>query len=236
MLKKILKSIFPKSITDKIIDFNSNYLDCYALKSYSLEGEDIILRRIFEEKKKGFYVDVGAHHPKLFSNTYFFYKKGWSGINIDAMPGSMSLFKRWRPRDINLEVAIANEKQKLKFYIFNEPALNSFDQKLSQQRNSGPYHIVREQLFQTIPLAEILDKYLPDKQKIDFLSVDVEGWDLDVLQSNNWERFRPKYVLVECLDANLESIQKNAIYKFLREKHYDFFAKTIYTLFFSDGS
>src|SRR4051794_14772116 len=67
--------------------------------SYSQEGEDMILRRFFEEHGKGFYVDVGAHHPKRFSNTYSFYKQGWSGINIDAMPGSMARFRRVRPRD-----------------------------------------------------------------------------------------------------------------------------------------
>lgn len=236
MLKKILKSIFPKSIMGKIKDFKNNYLEGYALKSYSQEGEDMILRRIFEGKKRGFYVDVGAHHPKRFSNTYSFYKSGWSGINIDAMPGSMKLFNCLRPRDINLEVAVAKKKQTLKFFMFNEPALNSFDQKLSQQTNSGPYHIVQEQLLQTCTLSAILSEHLPHEEKIDFLSVDVEGCDLDVLQSNDWERFRPRHVLVECLDTNLESIQKNDVYQFMKEKHYDIFAKTVNTLFFCNGS
>jgi FkbM family methyltransferase len=236
MFEKIDKSFFPQTLINKIRDFNNNYLGVYALKSYSQEGEDMILRRIFEGKKKGFYVDIGAYHPKRFSNTYYFYKKGWSGINVDAMPGSMKLFNRWRSRDINLEVAVAKEKKIAKFYIFNEPALNSFDQKLPQQPNNGSYYIVQEQLLRTIPLAEILDEYLPHKQEIDYLSVDVEGSDLDVLQSNDWERFRPRYILVECLDTNMEAIQENAIYQFLREKHYDLFAKTINTLFFSDGS
>ena len=56
---------------------------------YSQEGEDMILGKIFSGQKHGFYVDVGAHHPLRFSNTYLFYLKGWRGINIDAMPGSM---------------------------------------------------------------------------------------------------------------------------------------------------
>ena len=57
--------------------------------SFSQEGEDLVLARIFEGKKNGFYVDIGAHHPTRFSNTHYFYRRGWSGINIDAMPGSM---------------------------------------------------------------------------------------------------------------------------------------------------
>src|SRR6186713_1276577 len=76
--------------------------DKYYSISYSQEGEDLILKRFFSEKSGGFYVDVGAHHPKRFSNTYMFYKEGWSGINIDAMPGSMKLFNKVRSKDINL--------------------------------------------------------------------------------------------------------------------------------------
>jgi len=102
VLKKLLKIILPKTLKNKFIEINNNYFDGYALKSYSQEGEDMILRRLFEKQLTGFYVDVGAHHPKRFSNTYFFYKQGWHGINIDAMPGSMKLFEKIRPRDILL--------------------------------------------------------------------------------------------------------------------------------------
>ena len=70
---------------------------------YSQNGEDLILNRFLENKKNGFYIDIGAHHPIRFSNTYLFYKKGWRGINIDAMPGSMDLFNKIRSRDINIE-------------------------------------------------------------------------------------------------------------------------------------
>mgnify|MGYP001334584774 CR=1 FL=1 len=86
----------------------------------------MILNRIFGNQAKGFYIDVGAHHPKRFSNTYLFYKRGWSEINIDAMPGSMKIFDKQRPRDINIEKPVSNEKKIMDFYIFNEPALNSF--------------------------------------------------------------------------------------------------------------
>jgi hypothetical protein len=64
----------------------------YLNQSYSQEGEDMVLYRTFETVKEGFYVDVGAHHPDRFSNTYKFYKQGWRGINIDAMPGGMDPF------------------------------------------------------------------------------------------------------------------------------------------------
>ena len=66
----------------------------------------MISRHVFEGRWQGFYVDVGVDHPRRYSNTYFFYKLGWRGVNIDAMPGSMNLFARIRPRDINLECGV----------------------------------------------------------------------------------------------------------------------------------
>ena len=82
----------------------------------------------------GFFVDVGAHHPQRFSNTYYFYLKGWSGINIDAMPGSMKIFDDLRSRDINLEIPISDKSEILTYYEFDEPALNSFSLSLSHER------------------------------------------------------------------------------------------------------
>ena len=110
MFKKTLKTILSKSAIEKLAKVKNNYFDSYALKSYSQEGEDMILMRLFENQKMGFYVDVGAHHPKRFSNTYFFYKLGWKGINVDAMPGSMTAFNRIRARDINIEKPVSNKK------------------------------------------------------------------------------------------------------------------------------
>ena len=77
----------------------------------------MILRVIFAKQQTGFYVDVGAHHPKRFSNTYFFYKKGWYGINIDATPGIMENFKKMRKRDINLNIGISDTTGERDFYI-----------------------------------------------------------------------------------------------------------------------
>ena len=76
------------------------------LKIFSQNGEDLILNRLLENKSNGFFVDVGAHHPVRFSNTYLSYLNGWNGINIDAMPNSMMIFDKIRPRDINIEVGL----------------------------------------------------------------------------------------------------------------------------------
>lgn len=232
-MKKILKKIIPKTYYQDLINLKNIFFDIYCLKSYSQEGEDMILRRIFEKQKTGFYVDVGAHHPKRFSNTYYFYKKGWRGINIDAMPGSMKFFQKIRARDINLEVAISNKKQELTYYMFNEPALNSFSKPLSKERDGKEeYKVYKEIKIKTLTLEEILDNYLPKDIKIDFLSIDVEGLDFQVLKSNNWYKYKPYVILIEALDFSFDNPRNSKICRFLIGKKYHLLAKTFNTLIF----
>lgn len=233
-VKKIVKKFIPKRYRKSVIKWKILIFHGYAEKSYALEGEDIILRSKFGEKETaGFYVDVGAHHPKRFSNTYYFYKKGWRGINIDAMPGSMEAFNRIRRRDINLVIPISNAKETLVYYMFDEPALNGFSKKISEERDTQTAHtIIGKIKMETSTLAEVLDSHLPNHVKIDFLSVDTEGWDLNVLRSNNWGKYRPKVVLVESLDSSLSDLDHCEVYAFMVGKGYDLFAKTIRTMFF----
>ncbi|QPH85590.1 FkbM family methyltransferase [Campylobacter concisus] len=236
MLKKNIIKFLPKAVKEKIIEFRNNNLDGYAIKSYSQEGEDMILKRLFGGQKFGFYVDVGAHHPKRFSNTYYFYKKGWSGINIDAMPGSMIAFDKFRPRDINIEKPISDKKQILTYYAFNEPALNTFSKELAVEYEKENYFIKFTRDIETTTLEDILDRNLPRNQDIDFLSVDVEGLDLMVLRSNNFEKYKPKIVLIEILGNSFSEIENNKIADYLRQYGYSIFAKTVNTVFFVNNS
>jgi FkbM family methyltransferase len=234
-MKKLLKSLIPPRIRAVIRGVILNIPDGFAAKSYSQEGEDMILRRIFGYLESGFYVDIGALHPRRFSNTYYFYRKGWRGINIDATPGSMKLFNEMRWKDINLEIAVANEKREMTYHIFNEPAVNTFDKKFADKAIDDGYELIRKQKIETKTLKEIFVEYLPKNKKIDFMSVDVEGFELEVLKSNDFDLFRPAYILVECHDININEIQNNDIYNFLRGKSYDFFGKTVLTLIFKEN-
>jgi len=238
MIKEIIKKFIPKRYRKFVIEWKNLIFDSYTTKSYSQEGEDIILKSILGEKKTpGFYVDVGAHHPMRFSNTYYFYKRGWRGINIDAMPGSMKIFKKMRPKDINLEIAISEKKQVLTYYCFNDPALNGFSKELSTERDEkGRYRIIDEIKMETLTLVEILDAYLTENIEIDFLSVDVEGLDFQVLKSNNWSKYKPKVILVESLDFSFYNFDNSEIYRFLVAKGYHLAAKTVNALFFVSNS
>jgi FkbM family methyltransferase len=212
--------------------------DSWAVRSWSQEGEDLILNRIFEQQKFGFYVDVGAHHPKRFSNTYLFYRRGWRGINVDAMPGSMKAFRKVRPRDINIELGIGEQEGKLDYFVFNESALNGFSKDLSQERKLADtaYQVKKVIKVNVSPLHEVLDRYLQIGQKIDFMSIDVEGLDLQVLKSNDWKKYRPTYVLAELLGSSLHQIDHSEIGRFMLDKGYVLYAKCLNTVFFKESS
>lgn len=117
--------------------------------------------------------------------------------------------------------------------MFNDPALNSFSKELSAEINSkGKYRIIDEIKMETATLMEVLDTYLHENIEIDFLSVDVEGLDLQVLRSNDWNKYKPKVVLIESLDFSFDNLGNSEIYKFLVGKGYHLAAKTMHTLFF----
>ncbi len=231
LAKKILPLPFINMLR-RIRDFYQ--WDIYYQKSWSQEGEDLILSRYFENvKTNGFYVDVGAHHPLRFSNTYKFYKQGWHGINIDAMPGSMNLFDRLRSRDINLEKAVSDSKQMMTYYAFNEPALNGFSKELTEHRDGQANNkVIFKKNIETSTLEEILDQYMPKDQHIDFLSVDVEGLDFAVLKSNNWVKYSPDLILIEICGSTLDELLNNEVTIFLRQFGYTIYAKCVNTVIF----
>jgi FkbM family methyltransferase len=206
--------------------------DTHSRRCYSQEGEDMILARIFEFQREGFYVDVGAHHPKRFSNTYYFYKLGWQGINIEPNPDAVGLFRRQRARDINLNVGISSMPGQLEYYRFQEPAFNTFDEGTARARAKAGIPLLDQLSVRVEPLASLLDKYVPVGTSVDFLSIDVEGKDFEVLLSNDWRRFRPRCVVVEELSTSIQDVLQGRIHHLLDKAGYELFSKTVNSLFY----
>lgn len=205
----------------------------YYKKSYSLQGEDMILATIFANQKKGVYVDVGAYHPIKFSNTYYFYKLGWTGINIDAMPDSMRNFKKFRKRDINLEIGISEKENDLIYYALNSSPMSTFSEEIFNERIKLPsINLLYKKTIKTVPLYKILDKYLTSDTPIDLFSIDVEGFDLQVLKSNNWDKYIPKVIVVESNSMRIEDLKNDEITKFLLSKKYEIFSKSFNSVVF----
>ncbi|MEJ2105336.1 MAG: FkbM family methyltransferase, partial [Ignavibacteriaceae bacterium] len=186
-----LKNYLPRKIYEPSISFYNRYISKHYQKSYAQQGEDIVLQRILLGIDKGFFVDIGAQHPKRFSNTYFYYKKGWCGINVEPNPSTKRRFDKIRPRDINLEIPISDKEEELTYYMFNDPALNGFSKDISDEvKELKDYRVIGTIKMKTRTLLSILDEYLPIGQRIDFLSIDVEGFDFKVLTSNDWDKYK----------------------------------------------
>lgn len=194
--------------------------------SHAQEGEDLALLRYFRKRKDGFYVDVGAHHPTRFSNTWAFYQRGWRGINIDALPGTVAAFSRLRPRDITLETGVSDRPGELTYHRFHEPAYNTFSPaaaKAAEAKGARP--------LGTLPvpvdtLTAILDQHLPPGRHIDFMTIDVEGLDEAVIRSLDFSKYRPEVLIVEMIGADIEEMLASDLYQYLRQKNYRAHAKT----------
>ncbi|MBX7165693.1 MAG: FkbM family methyltransferase [Pirellulales bacterium] len=163
--------------------------------SYAQIGEDVLLRRVFPPHYCGFYIDVGANHPVNCSVTKHFYDSGWSGINIE--PGTIyNEIPPLRPRDLNLQVAISNEESTLTFYEFpNATALSTLSKEVAERRSGlgQPYF---ERQVPVLTLRTLCERYV-GARLIDFMSIDVEGRELQVIEGADWTRFRPRILLVE---------------------------------------
>jgi len=205
--------------------------------TFSQEGEDLLLEEMFQDKggEPGFYVDVGAHHPKRFSNTYTFYMRGWMGLNIDATPGSMAAFQEQRARDINLETGVGEEEGELTFFLFDEPALNTFDpERAAFLERTTSFRVRAREVVPVRRLERLLADHCGDGRTIDFLSVDTEGFDLAVIRSNDWARFRPRVVMLEDLATDLLALAETSICQFMLSAGYRPVAKLPRSVIYCD--
>lgn len=213
----------------------ATFLDGNCNLTYSQEGEDRVLWRFLGGRTSGFYVDIGALHPMRFSNTYLFYEIGWRGLNVEPSPNAIKEFHRTRPRDINVGMGVSEFVGELTYYMFDDPALNSFDEVLTREREAQThYRVVGTIKVAVERLENLLRDKLPEGQSIDFMSVDVEGFDLQVLRSNDWNRYRPEFVLVEALDFNLDKGSQHPVQIFMNSIGYKLVAKTLNTLFYRE--
>ncbi len=164
--------------------------------SYAQNAEDVLLRRIFSEHPGGFYIDVGAHDPVSCSITKHFYDLGWRGINIDASPAAFARIAPARPRDLNLNVGVSNREGEMTFFEFppQHAGLSTFSEveARAHQKQGRP---CREHQVTVTTLARLCEQN--GVGEIDFLSIDVEGHEREVLEGADLRRFRPRVVLVE---------------------------------------
>ena len=180
-----------------------------------MEGEDLIISDLTKNIKNGFYVDAGCYHPLHLSNTYLLYKRSWNGINIDISEFSIKLFNYLRPNDVNINSAVSNTEKEISFYYQKKLSqLSTIKKAISNERMQGN---IKEKKIKSLKLNSILNQSKFKNRQIDFLNIDVEGADFEVLKSLDFTIYEPKIICIEIMEKN---IFESEIYNFLKDLNY----------------
>lgn len=168
---------------------------------YAQNREDLILEAFFTKKKKGFYVDIGACHPDIASVTKRFYLNGWHGINIEPQHDLYKLFVRDRSRDININIGISDKESEAKIRSYtNNMGMSTIVPEVQKEYESEAKNNTQSYKDVSIKLRTLSSIFREHKVKtIDFMKVDVEGFEYEVLNGNDWSKYRPKVI---CIEAN----------------------------------
>ena len=222
-----IKARLPISLKNALKDSGVNYFRLFLIeiqrrinprRYFGQTAEDVLLDMYFPEKK-GNYVDIGAGRPITGSNTFGFYKRGWNGICVDPISFNCKMFGRFRPKDQILNILIGAEENVIEFWEFEPYVYSTADKEVAEKviRVSGVRLLVKS-MKRVLPLSEIV----PNADPLDpmLLTVDVEGFDLQVLKSNDWEKFRPRVICVEEWSSSLDVNQNSEISLYLRGKNY----------------
>lgn len=229
MIEGIVKRLFRKSV--------ANFLIPDIKISYSQFGEDMIMSYLFYELKiaKPSYLDIGANHPRFISNTYYFYEHGSRGVCVEPNSVLCDRFKKIRPFDKVLNVGIGlNEMPQADFYQFPYHAhgLSTFSHNEAihwkEIGMEGIGKIDYEKVIK-IPMVNIntvMEKYFQNPP--DLLTIDVEGLDLEILSSLDFNKFKPKVICAETLMYNNDrkGLKNQSIIDLLLSRGYFVYADT----------
>lgn len=233
MLKKIditsvIKNLFknPKKTLHDI--FFHEFLWVVQI-SHSSTWEDVILDWLIK-KDEWFYVDIWWYSPIFWNNTYLFYKKWWNWIVVEPNKTWLQKFITKRPRDLNLQLWIGKNNWELIFNVFDSWAMSTCDLETAKRYTDAWAKIIDKYIVPIWTLEKLFDEYVKDKE-IDILSVDVEWWDMDVLESNNWEKYKPNYIILETVEygknwANTWTKENDKFDPYLESKWYSVIAET----------
>lgn len=169
----------------------------YRMKnSFAQHGEDKKIAELFPEGYKGFYLDIGCSHPFRISNTYLFYKMGWSGVAADPIPHFGLFWRIWRPRDHFLNCGIGPASGNLEYYELLPSVLSTFVENVAQDHiKFARAVLLKKYSISVISINQLLSEYATGS--IDLVSIDVEGLDFEILKAWDFERFRPKVISAE---------------------------------------
>ena len=215
-----------KLIRNKIFYYFYKILKIYRNRKPSIHygefGEDILVNRILKNLETGKYVDVGCYHPYKGSLTAQLYKKGWKGINIDLSKSSIDLFNLVRKEDINLNLAVSDFNGQTS-YFENSP-INQQNSLIKNNDNQKKIEIDCKNL--NLILEE--NKF----EKFEYLNIDVEGSEQNVINGINLSKYWPILITIENNNLHINDYIESETYKILIKNNYTFISKTGVTNFF----
>ena len=185
---------------------------------YSQNREDLVLASFFSDVEKGFYVDVGGYDPDYDSVTKLFYLRGWHGINIEPQPSGYALFQKKRTRDTNLNIGISNKDSNLTLRTYTSGGLSTFSENVKHAYEKDPDNDTRDFKEITVAVKTLSEVFQENKvDHIHFMKVDVEGYEYEVLEGNDWEKYRPEVLCIEAnhIEHDWKPILKTAGYEFV---------------------
>jgi len=199
-------------------------------RSFTRYGLDLLLKHFFRNKKEGIYIDVGCFHPKLANNTYLLYKKGWKGINIDVDSHTIEIFNYLRPRDYNKQIAISDKPGEVDLYFYHDrSAINTLSKEMFDSRGGKSFDIRK---VKSATLNYIIENSPFKDNKIDFLTIDVEGYEMNVLKGFDINKYRPDIIFLEFIDNtlkkqefynhNIQNVVNSEVYKYMSSNNYSF--------------
>lgn len=201
--------------------------------SFAMYAEDVLMSHM-RPQGTGFYVDIGAFHPQMHSNTYKLYLKGWSGLTVEPNPGVAETFRRARPRDAHLTLGIAGQESELTYYKFRDGAQNTFDAERAAELRAEQ---VGEVAVKCLPLNDVFERHCGGRP-VDLLSVDCEGRDLEVIRSLDWQRHRPTMLIIEDFEqfetGRSPKPASSAIRSFMLAHDYAAVSQAVFSYFYVD--
>lgn len=211
--------------------------------SYSQCGEDLIIDYMFQifKFKNPTYLDIGANDPIILNNTYLFYKKGFSGVCVEPDPFLYNNLSKIRKRDTCLNVGIKDSEETddlLDFYILTSKTLNTFSKtranEILKYKYYGNQEIKKTVKISMLSINDVIDQYFDISPT--FISIDVEGSELNILKTLNLDKYRPKVFCVETIEYNNDlSLKKNYdLIDFMDRYDYMVYADTLINSIFVD--
>lgn len=207
--------------------------------SYSQSGEDMIVDFVFTVLKieSPSYLDIGAHHPYYLSNTAYFYEKKSFGVSVEPDPYLFEVIKKERPNEISLNVGVGLKSgDKADFYIMDVPTLNTFSKEEAERYVSfGNRKIKKVVELPLITVNNIIERYFNDKCP-NFISLDVEGMDMEIVNSFDFNKYRPEVFCIETITYTEDNSEKKLqdIIDFMINKGYFIYADTYINTIFVD--